>query len=153
PIRQSRVGIDAPPIHDITTDRDNPPSFVAIRPIRADAPNPPDHGGAEVIRQQAAAYPDIRPVIIDLPSDQAFRRAVELVNERGWRVVEASEMEGRIEATDRTFWLGLREDIVIRLTPLDGRTVVDMRSSSRVVEADRGSNARRIREFLADLQS
>lgn len=153
PIRESRIGLDAPPIHDITTDLDNPPRFVAIVPLRADAPNPPDHGGPEVIRQQLAAYPDIRPVIVDLPSDRAFRRAVEVATTRGWRIVEANELEGRIEATDRTFWLGLPEDVVIRLTPLDGRTVVDVRSSSRVVEGDRGSNARRVRDFLLDVQS
>ncbi len=153
PIRESRVGADAPPIHDITTDLDNPPRFVSIVPLRAGVPNSADHGGPEVVRQQLAAYPDIRPVIVDLPSDQAFRRAVEIATERGWRIVEANELEGRIEATDRTFWLGLREDIVIRLTPLDGRTVVDVRSSSRVVQGDRGSNARRVRDFLLDVQS
>ena len=28
-----------PPIHDITTDTDNPPQFVAVAPLRANAPN------------------------------------------------------------------------------------------------------------------
>ncbi|HEX3063469.1 MAG TPA: hypothetical protein VHP55_12365, partial [Usitatibacter sp.] len=32
-----------PPIHDITTDTDNPPRFDAIAPLRANAPNGVDH--------------------------------------------------------------------------------------------------------------
>ncbi|MBI3801991.1 MAG: DUF1499 domain-containing protein, partial [Deltaproteobacteria bacterium] len=33
-----------PPIHDITTDTETPPTFVAILPLRANAPNPADYG-------------------------------------------------------------------------------------------------------------
>lgn len=153
PLRQSRVGADAPPIHDVTTDTENPPAFVAIAARRGNAPNPLTHGGPEVARLQSEAYPDIRPAILDLPRDQAFRRALEIAEQSGWRIVDANEVEGRIEATARTFWLGLQEDVIIRLTPLDGRTVVDVRSMSRARESDRGTNARRVREYLRAIQA
>jgi len=153
PLQQRSVGARTPPIHDVTTDTDNPPVFVAIAQRRADAPNPITYGGPEVARLQNDAYPDIRPVILNLPRDQAYRRAYELADQSGWRIIDADEVEGRIEATARTFWFGLREDVVVRLTPLGERTVVDVRSSSRAGESDRGSNARRVRAYLQALSS
>lgn len=49
-----------PLIHDITTDTVQPPQFVAILPLRRDAPNPALYGGSEVAGQQKKAYPDLR---------------------------------------------------------------------------------------------
>jgi uncharacterized protein (DUF1499 family) len=151
PWQNRRVAAGVPAIHDITTDTENPPQFVAIAPIRADAPNPITYEGEDVARLQRSAYPDIRPVILDLPREQAFRRAYEAVERQGWSIVEADEAAGRIEATDRTFWFGFRDDVVIRLTPMDSRTVVDVRSKSRVGRSDLGANARRIRRYLEAL--
>jgi uncharacterized protein (DUF1499 family) len=37
---------------------------------------------------------------------------------------------------------------VIRLTPLEGRTVLDVRSKSRIGRGDVGTNARRIRSYV-----
>jgi uncharacterized protein (DUF1499 family) len=148
PWRASRAGAAAPPIHDITTDIENPPSFVAVAPLRANEPNPVEYGGEEVAQLQRAAYPDIRPVILDLPRDRAFQRALDTAEAQGWRIVEGNEADGRIEATDRTFWFGFRDDVVIRLTPVDGRTVIDVRSKSRVGRGDMGTNAKRVREYL-----
>jgi uncharacterized protein (DUF1499 family) len=151
PWRATRAAAGAPPIHDITTDVDNPPAFVAIAPLRANDPNPIEYGGEEVAQMQRSAYPDIRPVILDLPRERAFQRAFDTAQSRGWRIVDANEAEGRIEATDRTFWFGFRDDVVIRLTPVDGRTVVDVRSKSRVGRGDMGTNAKRVRGYLAAL--
>ncbi len=151
PWQATRAGAGLPPIHDITTDTENPPVFVAVAPLRANDPNPVSYEGAEIAQQQLAAYPDIRPVILDLPRDRAFQRALDVASRRGWRIVEANEVDGRIEATDRTFWFGFRDDVVIRLTPLNGRTVVDVRSKSRVGRGDLGTNARRVREYLSDV--
>lgn len=140
-----------PPIHDVTTDLADPPEFVAIAPLRADAPNPLEHGGPEVAAQQREAYPDIRPLVLPLPRDRAFQRALDAAREMGWEIVAADPGAGRIEATDRTTWFGFRDDVVIRLTPLDGRTVLDVRSLSRVGGGDSGTNARRVRSYLAEV--
>lgn len=151
PWQNYRASAGSPPIHDVTTDPDDPPAFVAIAPLRADAPNPADYGGDDVARLQRSAYPDIRPVVLDLSPDRAYQRALDVVEARGWRLVDASAEDGRIEATDRTFWFGFREDIVIRITPLGNRAVLDVRSKSRVGEGDRGTNARRVRDYIADV--
>jgi uncharacterized protein (DUF1499 family) len=153
PLQYRSRGADAPPIHDITTDTENPPAFVAIAPLRADAPNPVAYPGRETAEQQRAAYPDIRPLVLPLPLAAAYERAVAAVEQLGWRTVAAEPGEGRIEAADRTFWFGFRDDVVIRLTPVDdGRTIVDVRSKSRVGRGDLGTNARRVRAFLALLE-
>lgn len=147
---RARAG-DVPPIHDITTDTNDPPRFQDIAPLRADAPNPVEYPGQEVAAQQRAGYPDIRPVVLDVPMGQAFERALAAAQGMGWEIVASDVDEGRIEATDRTFWFGFRDDVVIRLTPSGGRTLVDVRSKSRVGGSDVGTNARRIRSYLERL--
>ena len=69
----------------------------------------------------------------------------------GWQIVAAEAGEGRIEAIDTTFWFGFTDDIVIRITPADYRALVDIRSVSRVGRSDAGTNARRIRAYIAKL--
>lgn len=151
PWRNSRAAAGAPPIHDISTDLVNPPEFVAIAPLRADALNPIAHGGEEVARLQRAAYPDIRPVVLDLSPDRAYQRALDVAEARGWEIVSTDPIEGRIEATDRTFWFGRHEDVVVRITPLDSRAVLDVRSSSREGQSDGGTNARRVRSYILEV--
>lgn len=142
---------DVPPIHDITTDTNDPPAFQAIVPLRADASNPVEYPGAEVAAQQQAAYPDLRPAVLDIPMGRAYERALAAAEDMGWEIVDADAEEGRIEATDRTFWFGFSDDVVIRLTPSGDRTIVDVRSKSRVGGSDVGTNARRIRSYLERL--
>ena len=61
------------------------------------------------------------------------------------------EVGGRIEAIDRTFWFGFADDVVIRIRPTDAGSRIDVRSVSRVGVSDMGTNAARIRAFLAQL--
>jgi uncharacterized protein (DUF1499 family) len=147
--RQAR---SVPPIHDITTDTENPPRFVDVLPLRADAPNSAEYEGAEIAAQQREAYPDIRPVVLTLPPERAFQRALDAARGMGWDIVAADPAAGRIEATDETFWFGFKDDVVIRLTPTGGRTVLDVRSVSRVGRSDVGTNAERIREYIEAVQ-
>ena len=147
-----RTAQTVPPIHDITTDTENPPAFVSILPLRKDAPNPADYGGQEVAAQQKAAYPDLAPAVIPLPSSQAFEQALRTARDMGWTIVNSNPGEGRIEATDTTFWFGFKDDIVIRITAAGQESRVDVRSVSRVGRSDVGTNAKRIRRFLEKLK-
>jgi hypothetical protein len=75
-----------PPIHDVTTDVANPPAFVAVLPLRADAPNPPEYPGDSVAALQREAYPDIAPLMMAMPVDSAFSLAAAVAREMsGWR--------------------------------------------------------------------
>jgi uncharacterized protein (DUF1499 family) len=140
-----------PPIHDITTDMDNPPIFVAILPLRENASNSAEYGGPEIAAQQRRAYPDVKTVTLDLPPDQAFAQVLTAARKRGWEIVAADLKEGRIEATDTTLWFGFKDDVVIRITPGDNGSRIDVRSVSRVGLSDVGTNAKRIQNFLHQL--
>ena len=143
-----RIGAPAPPIHDITTDTQDPPEYVAVLPLRANAPNTTEYGGERVAAQQRETYPDLQPLILDVPPSHAFDRALSTVREMGWDLVAADATTGRIEATDTTFWYGFNDDVVVRVRPADSGSRVDVRSLSRVGGGDAGTNARRIRAFL-----
>lgn len=141
----------APPIHDITTDIVNPPRFVAITPLRAGATNSAEYGGAEIAVKQRKAYPDLKTVIVNTSQERAFQLALDAAQTMGWDIIASVPGEGRIEATDSTFWFGFKDDIVIRVTPAGYRSMVDVRSVSRVGISDTGTNAKRIREYLKAL--
>jgi len=138
---------DVPPIHDISTDTQNPPEFVDIAPRRADAPNPPEYAGEETAALQQQAYPDLQPIRIRAQRDAVYVAALEVVQQLNWELVLQVPVEGRIEATDTTFYFGFKDDVVIRIVEENGETVVDVRSKSRVGRSDLGTNAERIRDF------
>lgn len=141
-----------PPIHDISTDLEDPPAFSAIAPLRAGAPNPAAWAGPENAEQQRRAYPDLDSLVVDAPPAEVVSRAAEIARAFGWEVVAAEPDAGRLEAVDTTFWFGFRDDVVLRARPVAGGTEVDVRSKSRVGRSDLGTNAARIREFLAALE-
>jgi uncharacterized protein (DUF1499 family) len=153
PVSHLRAAGRVPPIHDITTDLDDPPRFVAVLPRRQGAPNPAEHAGAALAARQRAGYPDLAPARFTAPPDRVFARAVEVARGLGWEIVAAAPVEGRLEATDRTRWFGFRDDVVVRVRPDGTGSRVDVRSVSRVGRSDLGTNARRIRVFLTALRT
>ncbi|HEX3234968.1 MAG TPA: DUF1499 domain-containing protein [Gemmatimonadales bacterium] len=140
-----------PPIHDITTDLEHPPEFVAVLPLRAGAPNPAAYGGPEVAAAQRKGYPDLHPLLVHLAPGPAFVRALATARAMGWELVAADSTAHRIEATATTPWFGFKDDVVIRIEPDPAGSRVDVRSVSRVGGSDVGTNARRIRAYLARL--
>lgn len=143
-----------PPIHDISTDLDHPPAFVAIRAVREAAPNGAAYPGGATARLQREAYPAIKPLRLAGMPEAVFAAAQQVARDMGWRIVAVKPAEGRIEATARTFWFGFYDDVVIRISKAeDGRTQIDVRSASRVGKSDLGTNARRVSEFSRRLQA
>jgi uncharacterized protein (DUF1499 family) len=143
-----------PPIHDITTDPDNPPAFdEATLSLRAGAANPTTYGGQDVADQQRQAYPDIRPLVINVPTDRAFDLALDAARAEGWRIVATEPQRRRIEASDQTFWFGFIDDIAVRISPQPTGSRIDVRSVSRVGRSDIGTNAARIRAYLDQIRA
>ncbi|MEM1262178.1 MAG: DUF1499 domain-containing protein [Pseudomonadota bacterium] len=138
-----------PPIHDISTDTEEPPPFVAIAPLRATAPNPVEYGGADVATAQRRAYPDIATVRVATSAAVAIDSAARYAEQQGWTVVAKDAALGRLEATATTFWYGYQDDIVVRARETNNGTFIDVRSKSRVGRSDLGTNAERIRALLA----
>lgn len=152
PWQLQRGARSKPPIHDISTDTEDPPPFVAVVPLRRGASNPAEYGGPEIAAQQRKAYPDLAPAALPVPPAQAFERALQAARGQGWEIVAADPAQGRIEATDTTRWFGFKDDVVIRIRPDGAGSRVDVRSVSRVGRGDVGANADRIRAFLGALR-
>jgi len=138
-----------PVIHDITTDTDNPPTWVALRSVRSASENGTAYGGPSVASQQKRAYPDVAPLNVPMPPDRAFARVETAARALGWRIVTAAPAEGRLEASDTTRWFGFTDDIVVRVRATPQGSRIDVRSASRLGRSDLGVNARRVRAFLA----
>ncbi|MEM1380108.1 MAG: DUF1499 domain-containing protein [Pseudomonadota bacterium] len=142
-----------PPIHDITTDTVDPPAFVAILPLRADAPNPPEYDTGQTA-QQVEAYPDITTLMVPLALESAFDVSLKAVKAEGLKLVDTQPAEGRIEAFATVPMFGFKDDVVVRLrTVNETETEIDIRSKSRVGRSDVGFNARRIRSLLDRIET
>jgi hypothetical protein len=154
PLQTWIVTASAPAIHDVTTDLDNPPRYVAVAKLRVPPDNTVAHAGEAVARQQRESYGDLRPLVVQAPPPRVLAMAADTARAEGWTVL-AQDLGfgnlGRLEATDATFLFGRIDDIVVRVTPHPAGSRVDVRSSARADATDGGRNAARIRRFLAFL--
>jgi uncharacterized protein (DUF1499 family) len=148
--------VSLPAINDVSTDFESPPSFMISSRARAarGGQTPP----APTAAARKAAYPEIQPAMVDLEAEQAYRLALRICKDLGWRIVDATPPNLRgdgvahVDATDRSLIFGFVSDIAIRVRPLTNQTRIDIRSVSRIGKHDFGANARRIRRFLAAVQ-
>lgn len=137
---------DVPPIHDITTDTEDPPGFEAAAALRGANSNPLDIK-PEVIEQQLAAYPDLATLESGDSYTESYNLALTTARELGWEITREDPNAGFIEAVDTTAIMGFKDDIVIRVRSHADGSRVDLRSVSRVGRSDLGANAGRIRAF------
>lgn len=158
-VRNSAASI--PPIHDISTDLLDPPSFSedvararaqVTRANDLDLLNKRTGDGRAFVDLQREAYPDIRYVSTGLDPARAFDIALSLAREQPWRIGRVDPEAGVIEATAETFWYGFTDDIAIRVRPDGTGARIDMRSVSRVGRSDLGANAKRMRPYLEELR-
>ena len=145
---------DVPPIHDITTDTANPPAFVAIVPLRENAPNGYEYGVTEAWPAEKLgattmeAYPDLKPIESDLSVADAVDRTEDALRAMGLEIVAVDKEAGLVEATATTFWFGFKDDMVVRIVGNGEGSRIDLRSMSRVGQSDVGANAARITDFV-----
>jgi len=150
--------VQIPPMHDITTNTNNPVAFIEIIKLRGDKANTVIYGGSpnmtpeKLAGLQTTAYPDIKPQTYTESADVIFNRAVNVAQALKWEIVNQNKAMGIIEATDTTFWFRFKDDIVIKITKEDGNTTLNARSLSRVGISDVGKNAARLREFFKQMK-
>lgn len=137
-----------PPLNDISTDTANPPPFVAVIAQHTERTNSSNYPGPKAAKTQKKLYPDIAPIHSNLSKADAFKRAKSLAESSGWDIVAANEETGIIEAVVTTFFLRYQDDVVIRVQGLGAKSVIDIRSHSRIGRGDRGKNAQRVRKFI-----
>ena len=140
------------PIHDISTDLVDPPSFSgAVAAARANVNRGNDldllnkrlPDGRAYIEVQREIYPDIASIPTGLDQGRAFDIALTLAREQPWWIGTVNQPSGMIEATTRSLWFGFTDDIAIRVLADGSGARIDMRSTSRVGRSDLGANAAR----------
>ena len=145
-------GGDYPPIHDISTDVQDPPIFAMAEQQRGASANSLEID-SDVIAQQQSAYPDLQTLRSSMSIDAAFDRALQVATDMGWEVYHQDRNAGVIEAVDTTAIMAFKDDIVIRVRSNAQGTLLDLRSVSRVGMGDIGANAKRIRAFQQAFES
>ena len=159
-----------PPIHDISTDTQNPLTFSAkvmtqrgansnkiLPPNEATVPfnreKLNDWSGRSLLEIQADAFPAIKPLVIEGQTPAAiFDKARSAAKSQGLKIVSEDTTALRLEAVAESFWFGFKDDVVIAVTPIANGGQVDMRSVSRVGISDLGANAKRIEAFLTAMK-
>jgi hypothetical protein len=160
-----------PPIHDVTTNAEDPPRYSARtmsmrKAAGANPVHPPttalgaieayqaprfkmqaSRTVAELVRE---AYPELRTLVVRADSPRVFAILEEEARTRGWAIHLNEPHTGSFEATAETFWFGFKDDVVVRVRPgaAPGTLLVDARSTSRVGLSDMGTNAARLKDFL-----
>lgn len=136
-----------PAIHDITTDTTNPPKFLVLDDTRAGAKNSLIYAGEEVAAVQRKLYPYIKPIQANLSAEDAYEKALDIAQNKGWKIVAGFPEALHFEATAQTTFFGFIDDVVVKVTPINNKSRVDIRSVSRIGRSDKGVNAARIVEF------
>jgi len=157
PVTLAVIGWRLPAIADVTTDFTEPPAFAISAMARPATANPVAYD-ATLAAVQRRIYPEIRSIEIDLPAESVREIVGDLIEERRWTVLDqvdyrGAEREGRVEMVTRSLVLGLRDDIVIRIRHVNGRSRIDMRSAARYGRQDFGVNARRTIAALDEMRT
>ncbi|HEX6066804.1 MAG TPA: DUF1499 domain-containing protein [Longimicrobiales bacterium] len=98
--------------------------------------------------------PRLRGRTYHIPFEQVWQAALALASGelRRWKVVQADDTEGIIDAESKTFLMRYVDDVRIHVyLDEDAQTRVDLVSQSRKGRADFGTNARRAAHFLRAL--
>lgn len=151
--------IRLPVLADISTDIEDPPAFsqsqAALAARRGHVP-----AGIEARRRapQLAAYPAVKPLLIEAEARESFDLVKDALKALGWRIIDEAvpggrSGQGRIEAISRSRLMQFETDIAIRLRPLGGQTRIDIRAASRFGRHDLGSNAANILRLLEEIKA
>ena len=146
------AAFSAPPIHNVSTDIEDPPQFTAAASLRGEDANPLFYDSETIGPLQREAYPDLGPLDMDLPLEEAYALVQGVLIDLGLDLVREAPEQGEIEAVATTFWFGFKDDLVVRLRRTDLGTRMDIRSVSRVGVSDLGANAERISEIISRVE-
>jgi uncharacterized protein (DUF1499 family) len=149
------AGWGLPRINDITTNPDDPPGFEIALSDPANAGRDMSYP-RDFAAQQRAAYPDLAPIRLAVPTGEALERARRAAESLGWEIAEvrppqAEGADGVLQARQVSQLFRFVDDVVVRVRPAEGGSVIDVRSKSRDGQGDLGANAARIRGFRGAL--
>lgn len=146
--------LDQPTLHDISTDLTNPPAFDAALRLRGNKSNSVTFSEKKAAVQRQL-YPELKSLVLPEDMGVVFERSLTIARSMDWEIIASHPDLGRIEAVATSFWFRFKDDIVIRILPSkdSGGSVVDLRSTSRIGISDLGANAKRVKQFMAELEA
>lgn len=109
-------------------------------------------------RGKSTVLPKMEPVYFSTQPSELADLATTLIKKRGWDLVTPAPTNPNngdaftIEATATSGWFGFKDDVAIRIRPVEGAVRVDMRSISRVGLSDLGANSKRVSGFMYEMQ-
>jgi len=141
-----------PTVADATTDMVDSPTFITLADQRAiSSKNPLEYRGGEAADLQREYFSSIKSIESSLTPEQVISTLSNKAKELGWTI--ASAENGRLEATETTFWFRFKDDVVVRTKEMvNGNTKVDIRSASRIGYLDGGANAKRVVTLMNELK-
>ena len=150
---QILAAVSVPPIHDITTDTENPPSFVEAKLFRTGTQNGSEYGDTAWPAERLAAatltaYPELKPINSSLKMSEALEKSREILRSMGLEIINVDIEDGLLEAVDTSFWFGFKDDLIVRVQETSSGVRIDIRSKSRVGQSDLGVNAKRVLAFI-----
>lgn len=147
----SAGGQGKPPINDISTDLENPPQFASADAVPAYAGRDMSYPD-DFVPIVKSAYPEIDPIHVAAPPDDAYARALSSAHSLGWEILHEDPEGGSFTAIDTSAIFRFVDDVVVRVQPEDDGARIDVRSKSRDGRGDLGANAERIQRFAAELK-
>ena len=96
-------------------------------------------------------YADLRPQQFKQPYERVFDAALTTAQALEWEVTARDRDQGEIRAVATTRVFRFKDDVTITIGREGESVAVNVRSHSRIGKGDLGTNARRIRQFQAEL--
>lgn len=146
------------PLHDITTNLEDPPYFMHL------AERSYDTGRTEALQGgrldmnymllHRQSFPDLKPLVMNARPEQSLEALQRAAARLGWKIENQSKQYLQLEASYIHPLLQLRSNIVMRLRPIAAgeQSTLDIRALSLLGVSDYGMNARLIRDFLLEIR-
>ena len=152
---QSRT---VPPVADVSTDLDDPPTFLttekALKARHGTTPKPMSEADRSL---EGRIYPDLDTITLDEDALDVAKTIHRLIKRRHWQIADEVEPDGsaagHIDVVLKTPVMGFPADLTIRILPAGSQTRVDIRSVARDGWQEAGTNAARLRTLVDDIEA
>jgi len=143
-----------PTLNDISSDLDNPPSYLtSLLPLKT----LPAQILASKAQLQSETWPDLRGRRYEISPDRILTAIETVMNAQGWKIQEQfhdtdAENNDIFMTTDTSIpVLGFDFEVIVRISDQGEATWVDMRVTARDLSHDLGFGAYIINHFMQDL--
>ncbi len=147
-----------PVVPDISTDLDDPPTFLstaqAVAARKGVTPGPMTAADKDL---ETRLYPDLDTLTLDDDAGEVAKTIRKILRHRHWQIVgELAPSEGaagQIDVVTKSLVMGFPADLTIRIRDSGDQTKVDIRSVARTAWQEPGSNAVRIQSLIAEIDA